>query len=100
MVKGSPDVPAVMSLVYIPCEIKDGMFSNEYAVTVRDLSGESVSFFADRGLVRDSGRPLLRVRFLGPSDRSSDGIVVLLPGAAMDADRRYLEVREAELVAA
>lgn len=90
---------ATMSLVYIPCEIKDGMFSTEYAVTVRDLSGETISFFADRSLVKTDRRPLLRVRFLGPSEQSS-GIIVLLPGSAMDAERRYLHVREEELVQA
>jgi hypothetical protein len=89
-----------MSLVYIPCEISDGMFSTEYAVTVRDLSGEEIAFFADRGLVRDGGQPLLRVRFLGPSEEPPIGVVVLLPGSAMEAEHRYLCVREGDLVAA
>lgn len=93
-------MPAAMSLVYIPCTFKDGMFSTEYAVTVHDLSGEEISFFADRGLVRDGSRPLLRVRFLGPSEDPPTGIVVLLPGSAMDVERRYLRVREDDLVAA
>jgi hypothetical protein len=92
-------MPSAMSLAYIPCEIKKGMFSTEYAVTVRDLSGETVSFFAERGLVKTNDRPLLQVRFLGPSDQPP-GIVVMLPGSAMDADRRYLHVREDELVTA
>jgi hypothetical protein len=92
-------MPDTMSLVYIPCEIKAGMFSTEYAVTVRDLSGETISFFADRGLVRAGQRPLLRVHFLGPSEQSQS-IVVLLPGSAMDADRRYLSVREDDVIAA
>ena len=93
-------MPAVLSLVYIPCEIKDGMFSTEYTVTVRDLSGEAVSFFADRGLVRPGQRPLLRVHFLGPTESPEAGIRVLLPGSAMDAERRYLDVREDDVVAA
>jgi hypothetical protein len=97
--EASRDMPAAMSLAYIPCEIKKGMFSTEYTVTVRDLSGETISFFADRGLVKTDGGPLLRVRFLGPSDQPS-GIVVMLPGSAMDADRRYLHIREDELVPA
>ncbi|MEA2666773.1 MAG: hypothetical protein QOI11_3717 [Candidatus Eremiobacteraeota bacterium] len=92
-------MPATMALAYIPCEIKKGMFSTEYAVTVRDLSGETISFFADRGLVKTDDRPLLQVRFLGPSTQPP-GIVVLLPGSAMDADRRYLHVREDALVSA
>jgi hypothetical protein len=90
---------AAMSLVYIPCQIKDGMFSTEYTVTVRDLSGEVISFFADRGIVRDGPQPLLRVRFLGPSEEPPSGIVVLLLGAAMDVEQRYLRVREADIVA-
>jgi hypothetical protein len=98
--KGLTTMHAAMSLVYIPCEIKEGMFSTEYAVTVRDLSGESVSFFADRGLVKEGQRPLLRVRFLGPSENPATGIVVMLPGSAMDAERRYLRVREDDVVAA
>jgi hypothetical protein len=89
-----------MSPVYIPCEIKDGMFSTEYAVTVHDLSGETVSFFADRGLVKDGQRPLLRVRFLGPADQPYAGIVVILPASAMDAEQRYLRVREDDVIAA
>jgi hypothetical protein len=93
------EMPNAMSLAYIPCEIKKGMFSTEYAVTVRDLSGETISFFADRELVKTDDRPLLQVRFLGFSDQVA-GIIVLLPGSAMDADRRYLHVREDELVSA
>ncbi len=93
-------MPAAMSLVYIPCEIKDGMFSTEYTVTVRDVSGEAVSFFADRGLVKAGQRPLLRVRFLGPIEQPQAGIVVLLPASAMEAERRYLHVREDDVIAA
>jgi hypothetical protein len=91
---------AALSLVYIPCEIKDGMFSTEYAVTVRDLSGEAISFFADRGLVKPGQRPLLRVRFLGPAEQPQPGVLVMLPGSAMEAEQRYLHVREADVVAA
>ena len=58
-------MPPTMSPVYIPCEVRDGLFSNEYAVTVRDVTGESVSFFADRGLVKIEKQTLLRVRFVG-----------------------------------
>jgi hypothetical protein len=93
-------MPAAMSVVYIPCEIKDGMFSTEYAVTVRDLSGESVSFFADRDLVKNGERPLLRVRFLFAAEHPQTGIVIMLPGAAMDAERRYLNVCEDDVVPA
>ncbi len=70
-----------------------------YAVTVRYLSGETVSFFADRGLVKEGRQPLLRVRFLGPTDQPQAGIVVMLPGSAMDAERRYLHVREDDVIA-
>jgi len=91
-------MPAAMSLVYIPCEVKDGLFSTEYVVTVRDLSGETISFFADRGLVKKEQRPLLRVRFLGPTEPPQTGIVILLPASAMDAERRYLNVREEDVV--
>jgi hypothetical protein len=93
-------MPDQLSLVYIPCEIKAGMFSTEYTVTVRDLSGETISFFADRGLVRDGQPPLLRVHFLGADERPEPVAVVLLPGSAMDADRRYVSVRQDEVVAA
>lgn len=88
-----------MSLVYIPCDVRDGLFSNEYAVTVRDISGQTISFFADRGLVKSDPRPLLRVRFMGKPDESA-GYIVLLPGSAMDVEQRYLRVGEGELVAA
>jgi hypothetical protein len=90
---------ATMSIVYIPCEVREGLFSNEYAVTVRDINGDVVSFFADRGLVKAEQRPLLRVRFVGKPDQSA-GYVVMLPGSAMDAEQRYLRIREEELVAA
>jgi hypothetical protein len=89
-----------MSLVYIPCEIKNGMFSNEYTVTVRDMNGEAISFFADHGLVTPGERPLLRVRFLETSEEPEAAAVVMLPGSAMDADRRYLYVREVDVIAA
>ena len=49
-------MPDVMSSIYIPCDVRPGLFSTEYTVTVRDLNGEVTSFFADRELVkRDSG---------------------------------------------
>ncbi len=91
-------MPPTMAPVYIPCEVRDGLFSNEYAVTVRDISGESVSFFADRELVKMEKQPLLRVRFVG--QESPAQFVVMLPGSAMDAEQRYLRVREDHLVPA
>lgn len=95
----SKNMPPNMSLVYIPCVVRDGMFSNEYAVTVRDIDGQAISFFADRELVKNEPQPLLRVRFMGKPDESA-GYIVLLPGSAMDVEQRYLRINEGELVAA
>jgi hypothetical protein len=61
-----------------------------------DISGEAISFFADRELVKLEPRPLLRVRFVG--EELPDKIVEMLPGSALDAEQRYLQVRDDELV--
>ena len=89
-----------MSCVYIPCQIKPGMFSNEYAVTVHDANGEAVSYFADHSLVREGPRPLLRVRFVGPTEGMEEDVLVLLPASATEPDRRYINVPRNHVVAA
>jgi hypothetical protein len=98
--RDNASMPDVMSSVYIPCDVRPGLFSTEYTVTVRDLSGEVTSFFADRQLVKEGQRPLLCVNYLGASESRDAAITVLLPASAMDAGLRYLDVPEGDIVGA
>jgi len=93
-------MPDVMSSIYIPCDVRPGLFSTEYTVTVRDLNGEVTSFFADRELVKEGQRPLLCVNYLGVSESRDAAVTVLLPASAIDAGLRFLDVPEADVVAA
>jgi hypothetical protein len=50
--KPSGSIFIMKSGVWISCKISKGMFSNEYAVEISLPTGESVSLYADKSLVR------------------------------------------------
>lgn len=42
---------------WVACEIKNGLFDNEVAVSVKDRDGKTVSLFVDKSLIDDNSTP-------------------------------------------
>jgi len=60
---------------FAPVQVSQGMFSNEYAASMRLADNKEVSFFADKDLVVDrNGQTFLRAVLI----KQKDGIVLLL----------------------
>jgi hypothetical protein len=78
---------------WIPVKTSSGMFSSEYAISLQLVSGEAVSFFVDKELVREnvSGHFLLKVVLVDeyPNERKQR---VLLPTETFETASRWVEV--------
>ncbi len=75
---------------WIPVEISDGMFSNEYAVNIKTAEGRQVSLFADKELIREEkDRAFLKVLCIS----LQNGIrTVLLPSETFETLTRWVNV--------
>lgn len=77
---------------WITVTTSSGMFSSEYAVSLRLADGRDVSFFADRDLVKKTdGKSLLKVTLVN-SDPGHHKELVLLPTEALETSSRWVEV--------
>jgi hypothetical protein len=84
----------------IPCNLSAGMFGNEYAVELVSEEGKTISFFADKGLVRTNGSQhsgYIRVSVISSNAGVSK---ILLPSEAIESGTRWLEVPASQLQAA
>ena len=78
------------SITWIRVNIGEGMFSTENAVYLDLYNGKTVSFFADKELLReDRGRWLLKVRTI---KRNHNSQLVLLPIETFETSTRWAEV--------
>jgi hypothetical protein len=77
---------------WIPVNISDGMFSSEYAISLRLATGQDVSFFVDKVLIRKSGdNSLLKVLLIN-KDLNQKKNLVLLPTETFETASRWVEV--------
>lgn len=77
---------------WIPVTISEGMFSSEYAIMLKLATGQNVSFFVDKGLVKKSGNDcLLRVLLIN-TDPNKKRNLVLLPTETFETASRWAEV--------
>jgi hypothetical protein len=77
---------------WIPVNISDGMFSSEYAISLKLASGEDVSFFVDKVLIKKSGdNSLLKVVLIN-TDVNQKKNLVLLPTETFETASRWVEV--------
>jgi hypothetical protein len=77
---------------WIAVETSPGMFSAEYAVSLKLANGEMVSFFADKDLIKQQqGKSLLRVILV---DRNQATRIdrVLLPTETFETASRFVDV--------
>ncbi|MBU4257507.1 hypothetical protein KKC04_03790 [Patescibacteria group bacterium] len=74
--------------VYIPVEIAEGLFSNEYAVTIELADGTYISLYANKNLVNDfDGQYFLKVALVKDTEKR-----VLLPSEAFETSTRWATV--------
>ena len=77
-----------MKSVYVPVEIDEGLFSNEYAVTIKLANGTRISLYADRNLVGEfGGEYFLKVVLINDKEKT-----VLLPNEAFETSTRWATV--------
>ncbi len=77
---------------WIPVIISDGMFSSEYAISLKLATGQDVSFFVDKVLIRKSGdNSLLKVLLIN-TDLNLKKNLVLLPTETFETASRWVEV--------
>ena len=74
---------------WVACEIKNGLFDNEVAVSVKDRAGKTVSLFVDRALIDDHSNPnRLMVYFTVHAQTPR----ALLPTESFETGSRWLEM--------
>lgn len=75
---------------FVRCTTTEGQFSSEYAVSILTRSGRTLSFFADRQLVRDqeSGPSLLQVQVLDDGHSTH----VLLPQESFEEGSVWADI--------
>jgi hypothetical protein len=85
--------------VWIPCKISEGMFSNEYAVEISQPSGDVLSLYVDKSLVRVSGdKGELLVSVVDNGFKGGER-TVLLPTESLEGPR-WARLPERDLVTA
>ena len=74
--------------VYIPVEIAEGLFSNEYAVTIKLADETNISLYANKDLVHNfEGQFFLKVALVKDTEKR-----VLLPSEAFETSTRWATV--------
>lgn len=78
---------------WITVTASSGMFSDEFAVSIKLFDGRSVSLFANKRLVKetDKGAAFLKVMLVN-SDPTQKKELVLLPTETFETASRWVEV--------
>ena len=77
---------------WITVSTSSGMFSSEFAVSLKLADGREVSFFADKDLIKQtSDKSLLKVTLVN-SDPGNHKELVLLPTETFETSSRWVEV--------
>jgi hypothetical protein len=80
------------NICWVSVETSAGMFSNEYAVSLKLLTGEQVSLFADKKLVKkENGKSSLKVTLVN-DDATHKRKLVLLPTETLETASRWAEI--------
>ena len=80
---------------WIPVATSSGMFSNEYAILLKLFTGQSVSLFADKGLVKEEPNGSLLKVILVNNFPDQHKQLVLLPSETFETASRWVEVAAA-----
>ena len=75
---------------WIPVEVSDGMFSNEYSVVLKNVQ-DKLSLYVDKSLVRKDkdGSTFLKVYIIIKDDNKRVG---LLPSETFETSSRWVEL--------
>ena len=75
---------------WIPVDISDGMFSNEYSVVLKNLQ-DKLSLYVDKSLIKKdpNGLTFLKVYVIKKDDNKR---VVLLPSETFETSSRWVEL--------
>ena len=77
---------------WIPVDISNGMFSNEYSVVLKDLK-EKLSLYVDKSLVKEDEKGAFLKVYVIREDSGRNKKVVLLPSEAFETSSRWVEVK-------
>jgi len=78
---------------WILVDTSSGMFSNEFAISIKLFDGKLVSLFADKRLVKQTDHGFMLKVCLVESDPSQKKELVLLPTETFETASRWVEVR-------
>lgn len=83
--------------IWIPVSVSEGMFSSEYAITLKTIEGTLVSLYADKSLVQKKGESsFLKVTHINsyPDQHKQR---VLLPSETFETSSRWVDLKEEKL---
>jgi hypothetical protein len=87
-------------IVWIRCQVSEGAFSQENNIQILLSDGRTISFFADKGLLKvDHGHNYVRATLVG-STKDPHVKTVLLPVEPFETGSRWISVPDHELVSA
>ena len=72
--------------------VNTGMFSNEYAVSLKLIDDSTVTFFVDKNLITTKGKKHFLNVTLVKSDAKAHCSLVLLPSETFETSSRWVEV--------
>lgn len=77
---------------WVTVTTSSGMFSSEYAISLKLADGQVVSFFADKELIKEQkGKSLLKVTLVNKNPAQHKELV-LLPTETFETASRWAEV--------
>ena len=82
------------SKVLVPCNVKNGMFSNERTVQITVENAKTVSLFADTSLIREKGGQKYLIVTLKGDNGKPRYKTILLPSECYETGSPWLSVPE------
>ncbi|MBI3775253.1 MAG: hypothetical protein HY273_06825 [Gammaproteobacteria bacterium] len=77
---------------WVTVTTSSGMFSSEYAIALKLASGQVVSFFADKALIKEQqGKSFLKVTLVNQNPAQHKELV-LLPTETFETASRWAEI--------
>jgi hypothetical protein len=78
--------------IWVPVDISEGMFSNEYAVSLKNYKGLSLSFYVDKELIkREKDKSFLKVISIY-LDKKEGRQTILLPSETFETSSRWVDI--------
>jgi hypothetical protein len=79
-------------ITWVPVDISEGMFSNEYAVSLKNDEGLSLSFYVDKELIKkEKDKNFLKVIRVHLDEKKGKQ-TILLPSETFETSSRWVNI--------